>query len=104
MSEVLLFIVNLGHEEGKIIKGNTFAYYIPAQFDNFSDVEETNQESVIANISAPTLETKVEILPATPSNSKMIFSDDHTPVRTVLLQDVKNIRNLREIKWPDTCF
>ena len=78
---MLLFIVNLGHEEVKIIKGHTLAYLAPA--------EETNKESETTNISAAPSETKVELLPAIPSNSKMIFPDDHTPVRKVLLQDAK---------------
>ena len=62
---------------------------MPVQYKNFSDVKDTNQASKIANIFAEPLETKVEILLAFPSNSKMIFSDEHTPVRKVLLQDEK---------------
>ena len=41
-------------EKEKIIKGHTLEYLTPTQYDNFSDVEETNQESKIANISAAT--------------------------------------------------
>ena len=78
---MLLFMVNVGDDEGKIIQGCTLVYLTPAQYDNFSDVEEKNQESEIANISAATSGTKAEILPAIPSNSKMIFPGEHTTVR-----------------------
>ena len=77
---MLLFIVNVGHEDIKIIKGHTLAYLTPAQCDNLSDAEENNQQSKIAHISAVTSETKAEMLPAIPVSSKMIFAGDHTPV------------------------
>ena len=35
VTKTLLFIVNLAHEEVKIVKGWTLAYLIPAQNDNF---------------------------------------------------------------------
>ena len=88
---MLLCIVNLGHENVKIIGGCTLAYLTHAKFDSFLDVEDTNQESKIGNIPAATLETKVEMLPAIPSNRKMIFPGYHTPDRKSLLQDTKNI-------------
>ena len=78
---MLLFIVNLGHDEVKIIKCHTLAYFTSAQYDNYSDVKETNQESEIVNISATPSETKAEIFPVIPSDSKIIFPGDHTTVR-----------------------
>ena len=93
---MLLSVVHLGSEEVKIIKGHTFAYLNPAQYDNFSSVEGTNQERKIANISAVPSETKGEIFPAIPSNSKMIFPGEHTPVRKVLLQDLKILLEMQE--------
>ena len=58
---MIFFLISLRHEEVKIIEGCTLAYLTPAQYDNFSDVVETNQESEIAKISTATSETKVEI-------------------------------------------
>ena len=89
VNKMLLFIVNLGHEEVKIIKDCTLAYLIPAKYDNYSDIEETNQRSEIVNISAETSGTKVVILPVILSNSNMIYLGDHMPVRKVLLQAAK---------------
>ena len=63
--------------------------HIFAQYVNFSGVENKNQESEIANISAATSETKIKILPVSPSNSNTIFPGHHSPVRKVLLQDAK---------------
>ena len=80
-NKMLLFKVNLACEEVKRIKGHTLAYLIPAQYDNLSDGEKRNQESQIANISAATSETKVKILQAISSNSKMIILGDHTPIK-----------------------
>ena len=68
----------------------------PAQYDNFSDVEEQNQESEIGNISAAPSETRAELLPAIPSDSKMISPGNHTPVRKVLLQDAKIFEETQE--------
>ena len=54
----------------KIIEGHTLSYLTPAHMTIFSDIEKClkNQiKSEIANIS---------ILPAIPSNSKMIFLGD----------------------------
>ena len=68
---MLPFIINIGHEEVKIIKSCTLAYLSPAQNDNISDAE-NNQENVIANISAATSETKIEILPAIPASYKKL--------------------------------
>ena len=89
VNKMLFFIVNIGHEEVKIIKDHTLVYLIPAQCDRFSDAEENNQESKIANTSGATSKTKAEILPAIPTSSKMIFLGNNTPVRKVLLQDAK---------------
>ena len=52
---MLLFIVNVGHEEVKINKGCTLTDLIPAQYDNLSDAGENHQEGIIANICAATL-------------------------------------------------
>ena len=95
---MLLFVVNLGHDEVKIIKGHTLAYLTPIQYDNFSEVEEINQESKIADISAAHVGTKAEIFPANPSDSKMIFPGDDTPIRKVLLQDAIILVETQE-KW-----
>ena len=73
---MLFFMVNVGHEEVKIIKGHTLAYLTLDQYDNLSYGEVKNQESVIANISAATTETIFEMLLAIPSNSKMVFPAD----------------------------
>ena len=86
LNKMVLFIVNVGHEEVKIIKGHSLPYFTLSQYDNLTDARE-NQESVIVNILVATSETKIEILPAIPENSKMIFPHDHTPLRKVLLQD-----------------
>ena len=40
---MLLFILNVGHEEVKIIKGHTLAYFILAQYDNLSDARENQK-------------------------------------------------------------
>ena len=80
VNKMLLFIINVGHEEVKIIKGCILIYLILAQYDNCSDARE-NQENIIANISTATSETKVEILPAITTNSKIIFPGDHTCLR-----------------------
>ena len=80
---MLLSIINLGHDDVKIIKKHTLAYLTPAQYDYFS---ETNQEiETSQNILAAPSGTKVEILPGIPSHSKMIFPGYNTPVRNVLL-------------------
>ena len=100
---MLLFIVHLGHEEAEIIKGCTWAYLTLAQYDNFSDVEEANQESKIGNLSDASSETKGEILLVIPSNSKMIFPDDHISVRKVLLQDAKISVEMQDIECSNTC-
>ena len=86
--EQIIFIVNIGHEEVQTSKGHTLVYLISVQYDNLSDVRE-NQESIIANISYATSETKVDMLLAIPTTSKMIFPGDHTSVREVLFQDAK---------------
>ena len=90
VNRMLLFVVSLDHcEEVKIIKGHILAYLTPAQYENFSDVEETNQGCEIACISVATFGTKVEILQGIPLNNKIIFPGDHTSDRKVLFQDVK---------------
>ena len=88
-NEMVLFKVNLGNEEVKVIKCCTLAYLIHAQYDNFSDVEESSQEREIGNISAETSKTKAEVLPTVPTSSKIIFPGDHTHIRIGLLQDAK---------------
>ena len=57
----------------------------------FSNVEETNQESEIANISVAPSETKDEILPAIPTDGKMIFPGDHMSLSKILLKDAKKL-------------
>ena len=68
---MLLFIIKTGHEEVKIIKGQALAY-LTLLNDNLSDATE-NQERITPSISAATSDTKAEILPTIPTNSKMIF-------------------------------
>ena len=88
LNKMLLFIVNVG-DEMKISKGHTLAYLTPAKYDSFSETEENNNKRVVTNISfVTTSETNVEILPAIPANSKMIFPGDHIPLRKVVLQDI----------------
>ena len=50
VNKMLLFVVNVGHEEVKIIKDHTLAYLTPAKCNNLSETRENHQESVIANI------------------------------------------------------
>ena len=69
---MLLFIINVGHEELQIIKGHTLVYLTPTQYGYLSDTRE-NQESVIANISAVLSETKVELLPAILASTQKSF-------------------------------
>ena len=54
VNKMLLFVVNVGHEEVKIIKGHTLAFLSLAQYDSLPDTEENNEESEIANISTVT--------------------------------------------------
>ena len=96
LNTLLLFIINLGHDEVKISKGCTLAYMSPDKYDNHLDVQENNQAGEIANISITTSKTNAEILPAFPSASKMIFPCDLTPVRKVLLQDVETSADAQE--------
>ena len=51
VNRMCIFVVNLGHDEVKIMKGHTLVHLTPDQYDSFSDTEERNQESKIANIS-----------------------------------------------------
>ena len=64
----------------KIIKKLHFSIFTTAQYDNLSESEELVQERKRANISASTSESKVKILPAIPSDSKIMFPGDHTPI------------------------
>ena len=96
VSRMLVFVVSLGNDEVKIIEGHTLASLAPAQYDNFSNVEETNQEKETANISGVSSGSKAEIFPVIPSNSKMIFSGDHKLVRKVLHQDKKILVDTQE--------
>ena len=73
LNTLLLFIVNLGHDEVKISKHHTLAYFTPAKYDNLSDDQENNQAGKLSNISITTSETNAEKLPPIPSASKMIF-------------------------------
>ena len=57
---MLFFIVHLSHDEVKIIKFHTLEYLTPAQYDNTSDHDKTNQESEIANISATNSGTRLK--------------------------------------------
>ena len=43
VNKMLLFMVNIGHEEMKIIKGCTLAYLTPAQYENFQILERTKK-------------------------------------------------------------
>ena len=65
---------------------------------------ERTMERVILNILAATSETKVEMLPAILTSSKMIISGDDTSQASVTSR-YKNIsRHARKIKWFETCF
>ena len=55
-----------------------------------------NQESEITNISVALSETKDLILPAIPSNSKLIFPFDRTPLTKVLFKDAKIFVEIQE--------
>ena len=98
VNRMLLFILNLGHNEVKFIEGYTLAYLIPSQYENFSDTEETNQEGEIANISATISDTKASILLAIPSDGKMIFPCNHTPVRKVSLLNINSGLEKRRLR------
>ena len=102
---MLFFIINMGHEEMKIIKSCTLSYFTPAQYGNLSEVRQNNQESVFSNIWATASETEVGILPAIPASSKMIFPGDHIPLRKLLLKDAPILVDMQEkIEWSDTYF
>ena len=77
---MLLSIVNLGYDR-ETTEACTLYYLTPVQYDNFSDTEETKQESEISKIFVESSETKLEILPAIPSDSKIIFPGNSTYVR-----------------------
>ena len=72
------------------------AYFTPGQYDSLFKTEKNNHKNVIANISATTLETNVDILPVIQTNSEMIFPGDHTPIREVVLQDAKIVEDTQE--------
>ena len=61
----------------------------PAQHDSLSKIGEHNNERVIVNILVTKSKTNLEILPVIPAGSKMVFPDDLTPLRKVVLQDAK---------------
>ena len=48
-----------------------------------------SSESAIVNILVTTSEVDVELLPAIPASSKMIFPGDHIPLSKVVLQNAK---------------
>ena len=84
--KMLLFIMNVGHEQVKIIKCCTVVYLTLAPNDNFSKPTDSNQESVIANILAALDSTY----------SKMSFPCHHATLRKVLLQDAKILTGIQE--------
>ena len=59
VSKMLLFIVKIGHDEMKIMKGCTLAYFTTAQYDNLSTSEKNNKEDIVTNISAATVKCKI---------------------------------------------
>ena len=66
-------------------------------------LEKTTMKGFIANTSATTSETDVEILLANQASSKMIFLGDHTPIRKVVPPRCKYLnRQSRKPKLPIT--
>ena len=59
---------------------------------------------VIANILATILGMVVEILPAIPASSKIIFPWGHTPLRKVVVQDAKISDSQEKINCPMHAF
>ena len=45
LSTLLLSLVNLGHDEFKISKVYTLAYFTPVKYDNLLDIQKNNQAS-----------------------------------------------------------
>ena len=62
---------------------------IPVQYKSYSAADENNGKRVIHNISATVSETEIEMLPAIPIGSKIIFPEDHPLIRKAILQDAK---------------
>ena len=75
--------------------------FTPAQYKNSSEAEKATSERVITNMSAKMSGTDVEILPAIPASSKMIFLVYHTLVRKVVLQSTKVLEDThKKLKCP----
>ena len=73
LNTLLLFIVNLAHDEVKISKGHALTYLTPVQYENLSDVQENNQAGKITNISVTTSETNLNYCQLSPPLLKLFF-------------------------------
>ena len=80
----------------EIGKGQTLAYVIPLQYETYSANDENSSEKVIHTISATVSETEIEMLPAIPICSKMIFPGDLTLVRKFYYKMPKNSKGTLE--------
>ena len=96
LNKILCFVINVGYKDTQMSKDHTLAYLTPAQYESYYETGEAHSNIVIANILATILGHNVEILPAIPACSKMMFPGDHTPPRKVVLQDAKISEDTQE--------
>ena len=89
VNKILLFVINVGYKDIKIVKGHTSAYLISVLHEPYYADDANSSAKVIHNISAAVSETEVQMSPAIQIGSKMIFPGDHTLIGKVELQDAK---------------